>query len=257
MKQVAAALLAVAVMTIAASVAAPAAATSADPVAALKSRISAGKGVAATDTTYFVELAGRTKISTRQVTLQYGKAGFAASDVSYKVVKQDQVDALLENERIITIGKVSYRKGGIFASDLPKGKTWAKTARPMPTGLSGMSSQPVNAAEPETLKALISSGKRSGRTYTGTIAINRLWKVSPWARSSFVDKKDDELITYKLTLGSNNLPVRLVTTMPAEGHLLGRNIPGDEVTHETVYRGWGGKYSIKAPPASQVYSGKK
>ncbi|GAA2405617.1 hypothetical protein GCM10010404_74690 [Nonomuraea africana] len=236
---------------------AQAAVTPADPVPALKSRVAAGRGVMFTDVTSFVELSGKTKVMNRRGTLQYGKSGFAASDISVIVADQDKVSTVFADERAITVGKVSYRKGGPLAPRLPKGKSWIKINKPVPVGVSGAFSQPVNAAEPETLKALTSMGRRTGLTYTGNITFQQLSKISPWARVSLPSRRGEELIRYTLTLGSDNLPRKLVTTYLAEGHWLGRSNEGDEVHHETVYKGWGGRYTITPPPASQVYSSKQ
>ncbi|MFI9552024.1 hypothetical protein [Nonomuraea endophytica] len=234
----------------------PAAAAPADPVSALKKRITAGKGVTFADVSSFVELSGATKTLKRTGTLQYGKAGFAASDVSLKPIDKEQDSLLLVAERVITVGKISYRKGGALAPELPKGKTWTKTKKPLPAGLSGMFGQPVNAAEPQTLKALVAAGKRSGRTYTGDITFAQLAKVSPWARTAVFGGLDDDPIRFTLTLGAGNLPAKLVTRHTAEGRWVGAAMEGDEVIHQTVYKGWGNRYTITAPPASQVYTGK-
>ncbi|MBB6347123.1 hypothetical protein FHU36_003668 [Nonomuraea muscovyensis] len=253
MKQVVAAFLAgVFIATPAQTAVAPS-----DPVSALKSRIAAGKGVTFIDATSYVELSGKTKVLSRRGTLQFGKSGIAASDVSVKVSDQDVVRTVLADERVITIGKVSYTRGGLFAEVLPKGKRWVRSGKPRPVGVSGMLSQPVNAAEPQTLKALISAGERSGRTYAGTITFRQLWKISPWARVSLLGKQDDERIRYTLTLGSDNLPRQLVTTYLAQGHWLGRVTEGDEVSNKTDCKGWGGRYTITPPPAGQVHSVKK
>ncbi|MFI6908262.1 hypothetical protein ACIBKY_43865 [Nonomuraea sp. NPDC050394] len=237
---------------------APAAAAPSDPVSALKSRIGAGKGVSFTDVTSFIELSGQTKIMTRTGTLQYGRRGFAASDVSVKMAKQDNLSTLFEHdERFVTIGKATYRKGAILGEKLPKGKSWVRTRATLPVGISGMFSQPVNAAEPETLKALITASEPKGRTYSGTITFRQLAKASPWTRLTQFGKPDDTVIRFTLTLGSGNLPVRLETVHMAEGHWLGRQQEGDEVRHRTVYKGWGARTTITAPPAKQVYTGKK
>jgi hypothetical protein len=253
MKQVVAALLA------GVSIATPAqaAVASSDPVSALKSRITAGKGVTFTDITSYVQLSGKTKVVSRRGRLQYGKSGLAASDVSVKAAKERGMSSVFVDEHVITVGKVSYRKGGLFAERGPEGKPWVKINKWLPVGLSGAFSQPVHATEPGTLKALISAGKRSGRTYKGTVTFGQLWKISPWARASLVRKESDELIHYTLTLGSDDLPSKLVTTYLTEGHWLGRGTAGDEIHNETVYKGWGGRHTITPPPASQVHTGKK
>ncbi|MFG3436156.1 hypothetical protein ACGF0J_02825 [Nonomuraea sp. NPDC047897] len=249
----------VAVLLAGVSIATPAqaAVASSDPVSALKSRITAGKGVTFTDVTSYVQLSGKTKVMSRWGTLQFGKSGLAASDVSVKAAKEYGKSVVFVDERVITVGKVSYRKGGPFAERGPKGKPWLKTNKWLPVGFSGAFSQPVHATEPGTLKALISAGKRSGRMYTGTVTFGQLWKVSPWARASLVRKESDELIHYTLTLGSDNLPSRLVTTYLAEAHWPGMSTEGDEIHNETVYKGWGSRYTITPPPASQVHTGRE
>ncbi len=50
----------------------------------------------------------------------------------------------------------------------------------MTGGTNGWFGQILNAAEPTTLAALIKEGKRSGNTYSGTLTMGYLGKVSPW-----------------------------------------------------------------------------
>ncbi|WP_219508145.1 hypothetical protein [Nonomuraea ceibae] len=256
MKLVVAALLAGAFL---ATPAQAAGAAPADPVAALKSRSGAGKGVRFTEVASYVELAGKSELLTRRGAFQYGKSGFAASDISVKHTEKERVHTFLDDERVITVGKVSYVRNKLLGEGLPKGKTWTKTHRPLPAGLTAFYTQPVNAAEPEALKALIKGAKRSGRTYTGSITFEQLAKASPWARSVLVGEQDDEVIRYTLTVGADRLPRQLRTTYLATAHGFGGNStsPGDEVSTRTVYEGWGHRQTIKAPPASQVYTGKE
>ncbi|WP_157255224.1 hypothetical protein [Nonomuraea typhae] len=254
MKQAVAALLAGAFLL----APAPTAAASSDPVAALKSQTAVGKGVTFTDVSSFIELSGTTKVMSRRGTLQYGKTGFAATDVSIKPLSEEKAtSSLLVPERVITVGKSSYRKGGAFAGELPKGKVWVKTRKPLPAGLVGSFGQPVNAAEVSTLKALVSVAERSGRIYTGSITFAQLRKVSPWARATVFGGANDDPIRFTLTLGAGDLPAKLVTTFQTRGHWLQYGAEGDEISHNTVYKGWGKKYTIAAPPASQIYTGKK
>ncbi|MET8046759.1 hypothetical protein ABZU75_04090 [Streptosporangium sp. NPDC005286] len=111
--------------------------------------------------------------------------------------------------------------------------------------------------EPATLKALITKGKRTGRTYSGTISFGALEKVSPWLRNAGPIRLSKEekaaVLRFTLTLGTNGLPQRLVTVYPQRTH--GGTEPGREdrrLSVETRYTGWGSRVTVKAPPASEV-----
>ncbi|ACZ87900.1 hypothetical protein [Streptosporangium roseum] len=260
MKRVIASIAAATVTTFVA--AAPVQAASADPVTALKSQFVAGKGVKFTDVTTVVEFAGNTTFLKRTGSFQFGRAGIVASDVTTKVTTDDTSwvpNSLLwmvtDSDRTIRIGTDSYYFGGLW--EPPKGKTWLKHPHGMTAGWSGWCSQLVNVAEAATLKALITKGKRAGRTYTGAISFGALEKVSPWLRNANVIKISKEqkaaVLRFTLTLGTNGLPQRLVTVYPQRTH--GGTEPGREdrrLSVETHYTGWGSRVSVKAPPASEV-----
>ncbi|WP_433258479.1 hypothetical protein ACQPYK_23640 [Streptosporangium sp. CA-135522] len=250
-------------MTVTTSVAAaPVQAASADPITALKSQFVAGNGVKFTDVTTLVEFAGNTTFLKRTGSFQFGKAGIVASDVTTKVTTDDTSRVpkslmwmLTSSDRTIRIGATSYYSGGLW--EPPKGKTWLKHPHGMTAGWSGWCSQLVNAAEPATLKALITKGKRTGRTYTGAISFGALEKVSPWLRNAQVIRLSREektaVLRFTLTLGSDRLPRRLVTVYPPRTH--GGTEPGREdrrLSVETHYTGWGSRVSVKAPAAREV-----
>ncbi|MGV9776960.1 hypothetical protein [Streptosporangium sp. NPDC003464] len=244
--------------------AAPVQAASADPVTALKSQFVAGKGVKFTDVTTVVEFAGNTTFLKRTGSFQFGKAGVVASDVTTKVTTDDiswvpnsLLWMLTDSDRTIRIGTDSYYFGGLW--EPPKGKTWLKHPNGMTAGFSGWCSQLVNVAEPATLKALITKGKRTGRTYTGAISFGALEKASPWLRNARLLRLSKEektaVLRFTLTLGSDRLPQRLVTVYPPRTH--GGTEPGREdrrLSVETHYTGWGSQVSVKAPAASEVAS---
>jgi hypothetical protein len=240
----------------------PAQAASADPVKALKSQFVAGKGVKFTDVTTLVEFTGNTTFLKRTGSFQFGRTGIVASDVTAKRtvgeiswVPRSLTWRLTDSDRTIRIGTTSYYFGGLW--EPPKGSTWIKHPGGMSAGFSGWYGQLVNVAEPATLKALITQGKRTGRTYSGAISFGALEKVSPWLQNADVIKMPKEykaaVLRFTLTLGTNGLPQRLVTVYPQKTH--GGTEPGKEerrVSVETRYTGWGSRVTIKAPPASEV-----
>ncbi|MEV0589400.1 hypothetical protein [Nonomuraea sp. NPDC050310] len=247
--------------------AAPAAALApADPVKALKSRVIAGQGVKVTDVTSYLSMEGKTAFLRRTGALQYGKpvAGgtgtVAAADLRSMYIPHDglvfeAIDNLLGDERTITVGRYSYTKGSKLFGATQEGKSWVKLKRTMPGGVSGMYSQAVNAAEPATLQVLIKHGERSGRTYKGTVDEAALWRASPWYRAATIVKPKDGTLQYELTLGTNGLPQRLVTSHPAKEHWVESLVNDDIITIDTRYTGWGGKVRVTVPPKNQVQTG--
>ncbi|MFF5212257.1 hypothetical protein [Streptosporangium sp. NPDC000396] len=237
------------------------AAASADPVKVLKSQFAAGKGVKFTDVATLVEFAGNRSFLKRTGSFQFGRAGIVASDVSAKLTTDEtsEIPATLpwilnRPERTIRIGTTSYYTGGPWAP--PKGKSWIKHPHGMNAGFSGWYGQLVNVAEPATLKALITKGKRTGRTYTGTISFGALEKISPWLRNTSLTglSTDDKaaVLRFRLTLGSDQLPQRLVTVYPGRTHVSAAVGEDRQLSVETRYTGWGGRVTIKTPPASEV-----
>ncbi|WP_440107554.1 hypothetical protein [Streptosporangium sp. H16] len=237
-------------------------AAAADPVTALKRQFVAGTGVRVTDVTTLIEFVGNTSFLKRTGSFQFGPAGMVASDVTAKLneaaiprIPISLASMLTSKDRTIRIGTTSYYSGGPWAP--PKGKTWIKHPHGMSAGWGGWSSQLVNVAEATTLKALITRGKRTGRTYAGAISFGALEKVSPWLRNATMVKMSADtkaaVLRFRLTVGADQLPQRLVTDYPATTH--GGVVPGEEgrrLSVETHYTGWGSRVNIKAPPASEV-----
>lgn len=141
--------------------------------------MAAGRGVMFTDVTSFVELSGKTKVMSRRGTLQYGKSGFAASDISVIVADQDKVIHRLRRR-----ARHHRRKGVLQEGQPPRPQAaqGQELDQEIPAGVSGAFSPPVNAAEPETLKALTSMGRQTGLTYTGNITFQQLSKMVATAR---------------------------------------------------------------------------
>ncbi|MFC5818041.1 hypothetical protein [Nonomuraea harbinensis] len=241
--------------------AAPAHATApADPVKVLQKRLAKGTGLKFTDTISYIDLEGTTAALRRTGKLTLDRKGAAAVEVRARTVKNDadHLGGIVDDERVIAVGKRTYVKGGILSRSAPEGKTWVKLPRAS-LGLGGRYSQTINPAEPATLKALITSGEKSGRTYTGKISEAELWKISSWFRLSKVIKPTDpEVLEYRLTLSAGELPQRLVTTFPAASGPWRRSHNGGEtISVDTRYTGWGSKVRISAPARSQVHEVKR
>ncbi|MEV0974605.1 hypothetical protein [Microtetraspora glauca] len=238
--------------------AAPAQAAPADPIKALKGQFVAGKGVKFTDRTTLTGDGTNVLILRRTGSFQFGRSGIVASDISAKAgATSDEPAATaiarLTPERTIRIGTTSYTSGGVLAEKLPKGKVWYKDPQGMAAGGSGWFGQIVNVAEPATLQTLLRSAKKSHTTYSGTITFGKLAKISPWFRASLrIWSKDTAVAKYSITMNRDGLPQRLTTSYPATGLFDSNGWEGKTISVETRFTDWGGKVSIKAPPASKV-----
>ncbi|MEV1166898.1 hypothetical protein [Nonomuraea sp. NPDC049784] len=234
----------------------PAEAAPADPVRALKAKLVAGKGVKFTDVTSLLQDSGKVTFLRRTGTLQFGRSGIAASDITadYTRYQGGIFDYMytLKSGRTIMVGGRSYSTSPMFG-ELPDGKKWAKDVICMTGGWLGTFSQVVNPAEPATLKVLL-KGKKQGRTYSGKITYGALAKVSPWFRVSVpFSSKEKTVVTYQLTLGPDNLPSKLVTSHLASSHVSeGVEVGDGRFSTETRYKGWSSRVSISAPPKNQI-----
>ncbi|NRQ37937.1 hypothetical protein HII36_39825 [Nonomuraea sp. NN258] len=251
--------------------AAPASATPApaapkDPVAAVKKQLVPGKGVKFTERTTIIDGDERSVFVRRSGMLRFSRSGIAASDITAKSnLKASEMDedapdmlkAMAKPERTIKIGNTAYVSGGILSASMPEGSTWFKMPKGPHGGMLGMYGQPVNIAEPATLKALLQTGKPTRDGYSGKITVGALYKVSPWYRSMSIlmikpsVKQAKNPISWRLSVNAKGLPIRLVTTFASNA--LGPSAgDGTDRSVDTRYTGWGGKITIKAPPADQV-----
>ncbi|MEU7989733.1 hypothetical protein AB0B56_33225 [Streptosporangium canum] len=241
-------------------------AQAADPITALKSQFSSGRGVNFVDTTKVQGTQGNMVLVKRTGAFQFGPSGISASDQTAQLrFKESDFEGLLvedgedegfskvvrglaKPERVVRIKNTTYVSGGVMGEFMPADKTWVRFPDGL-LGLTGTMSQFVNVAEPATLKALLAHATKSAGTYSGKITFGELNKVSPWFRASMgapTTKTAKTVVSWKLFLGSDRLAKRLVTTYSGAG--------SDEsaVTVDTRYTGWGSKVTVKAPPADQV-----
>ncbi len=247
----------------------------ADPLAALQSKLGAGRGVSFSDSLKLAAGKERTVVITRKGVLQFDGSGVVASDhTSRPRIKSGDLDELVvagqnsydENskafakalngiakpERTVRVKNVSYISGGMFGEFLPEGKKWIRypgSINGVLDSLGGLQPQLVNAAEPGTLKALLAHAVKQPGGYTGKISLGELHKVSPWFRASMPLKptgaQAEQVLSWRLSVGSDGLPTRLTST-----YVGGPN--SSSITMETDYTGWGSKVSVKAPSADEV-----
>ncbi|WP_157548276.1 hypothetical protein [Nonomuraea candida] len=228
------------------------------PVAAVKKQLAPGKGVTFTESTK-VEMGGQREIVIRRSgSLLFKKSGIAASDVTGKFNLPAELGELAEEEggefikamatpeRTIKIGNTAYLSGGLWSTFLPEGETWFKAPNGPNGGVTGVYGQPLNVAEPATLKTLFKSAKATRGGYTGKVKLGDVWKTSSWLRSSWLSKPSAKAakatISWKLEVNAAGLPTRLVSTFP--GSVIGNK---GSVSVDTRYSGWGSIMSIKAP----------
>ncbi|MFD8528195.1 hypothetical protein ACFV0L_12365 [Streptosporangium canum] len=255
-------------------------AQAADPITALKSQFSSGRGVNFVDTTKMQGSQGNMVLAKRTGALQFGPSGISASDQTARLrIKESELQALLEDEedgevgkageadseqdksfskvfaglakpeRVIRIKNSSYVSGGVLGEFLPVDKTWFHDPSGE-LGLLGSMSQFVNVAEPATLKALLAHATKRAGVYSGKITFGELAKVSPWFRASLFGPTNARtaktVAIWRLSLGPDQLPTRLTTTYT---ELAGSDM---STTVDTRYTGWGSKVTVEAPPAGDV-----
>ncbi len=217
-----------------------------DPVRALKAKLVAGHGVRFTETTTLVDGSDKRVLQRRTGTFQFSRKGVAAADITAK----DRGEAV--PERVITIGKVSYLSGGLWAEKLPEGKRWYRTGG-LRGGGAGFYGQVINPVEPGTLAALVKKGKRAGNTLTGTITFKELDKVSPWFAASIPLRfHDDTKVSYRLTLSGAGLVTKVSSSYAATGVFDTSGFDGKTMTIDTRFTSWGKRVSIKAPAPATV-----
>jgi hypothetical protein len=231
----------------------PALAAPKDPLAALRAQLAPGKGVTLKQRTV-----GKS-VSTlaRSGRVQFDRRGIAASDLTAKLNvsggdddEQDgdgQAAALTKPERTLRVGRTSYIKGGPLGAALPDGKTWFRQSPGWTCGMTAMFGDFVNAAEPSTLKALLSRSARKGTTYTGSMSVKDLRRVSAWTRDTvWWELAPGVKVHWTLVVSPSGLPRTLTTK------LAGAKVGMSSTGTKTTYSGWGARVSVKAPPKSAV-----
>lgn len=231
-----------------------------NPVAAVKKQLATGKGVRYTERTSLIYQGERDIFVRRSGKLGFRKGGVAASDSTGKFnirasdVPEDAPEllkGLARPERTIWVGGTSYLSGGLWQEVLPGDKKWFKVKNGPTGGITGSAGQPLNVAEPATLRTMLKNARPVPGGYAGKISIRDLRKVSPWFRNtlqieSYPAKVLRTQITWKLSVNAKGLPTKLVSTFPI-GIMDGNPKKNELLSVDTHYSDWGSRITIKAP----------
>ncbi len=129
----------------------------------------------------------------RTGTLQFGRAGVAASDISTKFnLKAADLAEMprasspcAKPEQVITIGSTAYIKGGVPAAlSCPRTRPGSASPAVPPRASAASSASFLNPTELTTLQKLIKKSKRVGSVYVGKITFGEVYSTSKWLKGS-------------------------------------------------------------------------
>ncbi|MFI7618749.1 hypothetical protein ACIBP6_46745 [Nonomuraea terrae] len=219
--------------------AAPAQAAPADPVKAMQKQFVPGHGVRFTESTSVTLNGKSTAGSKTSGTLEFGKSGIVASDVTNK--GGTGLADVFVPPRSISVGGNTYAQGGLYSEDLPDGKKWVRYTGQAATG---SYNQLLDVFEPKVLKALVAKAKSfKGGTYKGGLTYGELGKLSGQKVTGTTAKIK---IEYALSVDSKGRVTRISSGYTADYGILGKY----RAATDTRFTGWGSKVSIKAPAES-------
>ncbi|NRQ33126.1 hypothetical protein HII36_14925 [Nonomuraea sp. NN258] len=246
-------------------VCAPAEAAVADPVVALKKQFEPGQGVMFRETTrvhfddtYALggETEGKIELDAKGVVAAESARTPTFSPELLEKTKDltdpEELETELERVYTISIDGRLYVNGGTATKGLPATKLWAPS--PGLPGDAAFQDQAVNVFEPATLKKLITTGKRTGAEYRGSLTLKALSKVSPTVRWRFPGAADDGVrVHWRLWLDDRGLVKRLLTTWTV------RTNDDMLMTKRTDsrYFDWGTAVHVTPPPAENVATWKE
>ncbi|OPG12363.1 hypothetical protein B1L11_15235 [Microbispora sp. GKU 823] len=237
------------------------AASSADPVQALRQQFAAGRGVLVSETARTVISGDKhTYISRTTGRIGFGKSGVVGYDLTSREVITPDLRATLPPEeleamraplRAVNVGPYTYVQGFQWGP-MPEGKTWVTFGKDNASwqdyGQRG--AQLVDVLSPARLRFVISkaSSPRSGE-YRGILKMRNLYS-EPGAFNP-----ENHTVSFRLFVDKAGLPVRLITRYSSKQEDYTRD--GEWVSRihrnvvDTRYR-WHANVKITAPPASAI-----
>ncbi|XVQ85306.1 hypothetical protein ACQP2K_42000 [Microbispora siamensis] len=237
------------------------AASSADPVHALRQQFAAGRGVLVSETARTSILEDKqTYIRRTTGRIGFGKSGVVGYDLTSRGVISPGLRAALPPEeletmrtpfRAINVGRYTYVQG-FHWGPMPEGKTWVTFGEDNPSwqdyGQRG--DQLIDVLSPARLKFVISkaSSLRSGE-YRGTLKTQNLYsEQGPYNPYKYT-------VSFRLSVDKAGLPVRLITRYSSKEYDYTRDGEWVRNIHRNVvdtrYR-WHANVRITAPPASAI-----
>ncbi|MEN3535151.1 hypothetical protein AAH991_08575 [Microbispora sp. ZYX-F-249] len=232
------------------------------PVDALGQQFTAGRGVLVSETSRVTSRSSKqTYVTHTTGSIGFGKSGVTGYDVTSRLeitpslrasTPREQLDALRDPLRAVNVGRDTYVQGFGWGP-MPAGKTWTKFDGDIATwGYYGQrGDQIVDVLSPARLRFVISKAnfRRPGE-YRGTLRTQDLYaELGPM-------NPDRLKVSFRLFVGANGLPVRLVTRWEKKDYEFSRddewvNTVNTNVV-DTRYHHWGAKVRITAPRASDV-----
>ncbi|GLX08169.1 hypothetical protein [Microbispora sp. NBRC 16548] len=237
------------------------AASSTDPVHALRQQFAAGRGVLVSETARTSILEDKqTYIRRTTGRIGFGKSGVVGYDLTSRGVISPGLRAALPPEelettrtpfRAVNVGRYTYVQG-FHWGPMPEGKTWVTFGKGNTSwqdyGQRG--DQLIDVLSPARLKFVISkaSSLRSGE-YRGTLKTQNLYsEQGPM-------NPDRYTISFRLFVDKAGLPVRLITRYSSKEYDYTRDGEWVRNIHRNVvdtrYR-WHANVKITAPPASAI-----
>ncbi|MEV4455042.1 hypothetical protein [Microbispora sp. NPDC049633] len=232
------------------------------PVKALGQQFAPGRGVLVSETARVTSSSSKqTYVSHTTGSIGFGKSGVTGYDLTSRLeitpalqasTPREQLDDLRDPLRVVNVGPDTYVQGFGWGP-MPAGKTWTRFGRNTATwgdyGRRG--DQVVDVLSPARLKFVISKAvvHRPGE-YRGTLRTQDLYaEQGPM-------NPDKHKVSFRLFVGENGLPIRLVTRWEEKDYEFTRDDEWVSTVYanvvDTRYHHWGAKVRITAPPASRV-----
>jgi hypothetical protein len=221
-----------------------------DPVSALKAQFVAGRGVKVLEGNRTSSGGQLLSSQKRRGVVQFGPSGMTGYDI---LTGSDLPGETAKPVRNLAVGGNVYLSGGIVADLLPDGTEWMRT----PSRIGDLSPflTRVLVLEPATLSSLLSTSATrtaGARLHKGTVTFGTLYGVSPSYRASLGKKRLSATVAamkvnWQLWLGSDKLPIRLVTswTEPPASMRVTR-------VSDVRFASWGTPVALAAPPAEET-----
>ncbi|NUP02732.1 MAG: hypothetical protein HOV96_12755 [Nonomuraea sp.] len=210
----------------------PAQAAPVDPAKALKKQFVPGHGVTISETSASSAPDRRSEVSRITGSVEFGRSGPAASDITLRSMGKQE-----DRVRILSVGGHYYVRSPLLVHDLPMGKTWV-----LMDSLKGkprFSEQRIAPLAPMVPKSLVEHAKSvKDGLYRGSLTYEQARAIG-----------GDQAFDYRLTLNSQGLPVRFVSSRKS-----GPGTSWPTYTSETRLSDWGAEIMIKEPPADEVIS---
>ncbi|GAA4226233.1 cytochrome c5 [Streptosporangium album] len=219
-----------------------------DPVAALTAQFAAGRGVKIAEISRTNSDGKPLSAQKRRGVAQFDVSGVAGYDILTASALSGENAKPVRN---LAIDGNVYISGGLVGEGLPDGRKWMRA----PGKIRDLSpfQTPVLVLEPATLKTLLatSKAKKPGAAlHTGTVTFGALYHASPSYRAGLHGRPSARVaamtVTWRLWLGGDGLPLRLVTSW-AEPPLSMKVTRVSDVR----FASWGAPVKLTAPPIEE------